>query len=425
VVDQEGILLLQSLLPEEIWRHREVFFFEGMQLQIGPCHRRYAIPEFFRAATREHASGVSLNDDDDLEGYEAGTPFPQEGIDPDDPQAAAKWAWNLEKRFRGAGHRGRFRITTFPNRAGGIHRFEGEFFVFQVRGRADLAASGYRWEPGKDTLWAVGGEFSDPFAARGLAWRQLRGQKSEQKWRQPDDVFVYVPSMRKMRRAGTPWVDGAFVPRYSVAGQTSAGGGMAFGDGSAAINPGAGASTAVSEDARAGLTGLFLRPNGYRWRLRGEKTVIAPINGRAIGYPIDPERNYGYSGLSVAHDTWDVRQAVVIEGALRMSGDGVRTLTVYVDRQTLMPLYWISRAGKRRLVEVGIPVHRYAADRRPTPHWPGGTPVYVFEPVAASFFDALAGRGGWLRESYELSSVPFDDSERKRMITNHALQRGH
>jgi len=425
IVDKQGMLLLKSLLPEEIWRHREVFFFEGMQMEIGPCHRRYARPGFYIEATRKHSGGVGLNGDDDLEGYVAGIPFPQGQIDPDDPQAAAKWAWNLEKRFRGAGHRGRFRITTIPNRAGGIHRFRGEFFVFQVRGRSDMASTGYRWEPGKDALWAVGGEFSHPFSARGLAWRQFRVEKSQRKWREPDDVFVYVPSLRKMRRAGSPWVDGAFMPRYSVAGQTSSGGGIMIGDGGGAISPAAGASTAVSEDARAGLTGLFLRPNGYRWRLRGETTVIAPLNAARDGYPIDPERNYGYSGLSVAHDTWDIRQAVVIEGALRQNAETLRTLTIYVDYQTLQPLYWISRTSKRRLVEVGILVHRYTSDRDPAPHWPGGTPAYIFEPVAASFFDALAGRGGWLRESFELSSLPYDDSERRRMITNHALQRGH
>ncbi len=84
-----------------------------------------------------------------------------------------------------------------------------------------------------------------------------------------------------------------------------------------------------------------------------------------------------------------------------------------------------TRTDKRRLVEVGILVHRYSGDREEPPVLADGATANVFEPVAASFFNALAGRGGWLRESYELKSTPYTESERRRMSTNHALQRGH
>ncbi len=423
-VDEQGILALQSLLPEEVWRHRDAFFFEGMLMEIGPCHRRYGAASAYREATDRFAGQASLDGNNNLEDYTAGLPFPQEWIDPGDEQAAAKWAWNLEKRWRGAGPHGRFRITNLPTRIGPVLRFTGEFFVFQVAGRADLPESAYRWSGNDKMLWAVGGEFEAPFSARGLAWRQFRPPKTERRWRESDDVFVYVPSLRKMRRSGTPWVDGAFVPSYVVAGQTSGGGGVALGEGGA-VNPAAGPSLAISENARSGLTGLFLRPNAYVWRLRGTQNVIAPLNGRNDGWPVREERNYGYSGLSVAGDRWDVRHAVVIEGALRNRTETIRTLTIYVDYQTLQPLYWVTRTSKRRLVEVGILVHRYSNDREDPPTWPDGRPGAVFEPVAASFFNALAGRGGWLRESYGVTSLPYDDSQRRRMSTNHALQRGH
>jgi hypothetical protein len=227
-----------------------------------------------------------------------------------------------------------------------------------------------------------------------------------------------------MRRGGTPWVDGAYVPAYTVAGQTSGGGGVALGGGGS-INPGAGPSLAVSEDARSGLTGLLLRPNAYVWRLRGTQTVLAPINGVNGGWPNRDERNYGYSGLSVAGDRWDVRHAVVIEGALRNKDETIRTLTIYVDYQTLQPLYWVTRTTKRRLVDVGVLVHRFSGDADEPTTWPDGTPANVFEPVAASFLNALAGRGGWLRESHGVVSTPYGESERGRMVTNHSLQRGH
>lgn len=422
-ISAEGLLALQSLLPAAIWRHRERFFFEGMSLEIGPCQRRYPVPAFYSEATRKFSGQVSLDKQGNLENYVAGVPFPPDSIDPQSEVAAAKWAWNLEKRFRGAGYAGRFRITDFPNRMGSIMRYRGDFFAFQAAGRADQADNDYRSPGTGSLLWATGGKFVAPFGARELAWRQLRTIASEQAWNRPDDIFVYVPSLRKSRRSGTPWVDGAFMPRYSVADQSQGGGGLALGGGS--INPGAGPSLAVTENARAGLTGLYLRPNAYRWRLRGEQAVIAPINTIRPGWPSVEGRNYGASGLSVASDRWDVRHAVVIEGLLRQSSETIRSLTIYIDYQTLQPLYWITRTGKRRLVEVGILVHRFAGDRSDKPRWPGDSPSLVFEPVAASFVNALAGRGGWLRESHELKSVPFDASAIKRMTSTSSLNRGH
>ena len=94
----------------------------------------------------------------------------------------------------------------------------------------------------------------------------------------------------------------------------------------------------MSEYLRRGFATLSLRPNAYVWRLLGEREVLAPINSSHDGYPTDPERNFGPSGLSIASDRWDVRQAVVIEGLARFR-DQFKTLTVYVDYQTQQPLY--------------------------------------------------------------------------------------
>ena len=86
---------------------------------------------------------------------------------------------------------------------------------------------------------------------------------------------------------------------------------------SGSIQPTAGLSIAATENLRRGFVGMALRPNAYEWRLLEERPVLAPLNAKEIGYPEVPERNYGPSGLSVGSDTWDVRQAVVIEGRAR------------------------------------------------------------------------------------------------------------
>ncbi|MBW2274840.1 MAG: DUF1329 domain-containing protein [Deltaproteobacteria bacterium] len=431
ILIEDDLLILRQLIPKEIWNLREVFFHEGMRMEIGPCHRRYALPKSYRDATERYAGQPRIDRKGNLVDYSAGLPFPPDDIDPNAKDAATRWAFDLQQRYRGAGFRGKFRIADFPSSVGRVMKYEGEFYLIQTRHRADLAESDYALADSRQ-LFASGGEFFKPFDARNIMWRQFRTTRNEKRHTEPDDIFVYVPTMRKMRRSATSWVDGLFLPRYSVAGD-SGGGGIAIGGGGAggfgaptgAINPTAGLSIAVTEDMRRGLTGLTLRANAYQWRFLGEVDVLAPINGSRTGYPIDKERNFGVSGLSVASDRWDVRHAAVIEGALRLDNEDVRSLTVYVDYQTQQPLFWITRTGRRRLLDIGILVHRFSDDQVGYPQWPGGTLASVFEPVAAVFYTAGSGGGGWRRESYELLSTPFSEAEQRRFTTTDAIQHGH
>ncbi len=423
-VEADQLLMLRRLLPPVIWQHREVFFYEGMRMEIGDCHARYPVFGPYKTATELFRGEPRVDDDGNLQNYTAGLPFPPDDIDGRDPQSAVKWAWNLEQRYRGAGFRGSFRITELPARTGGILTYEGDLFFLQTGHRADHPESGYstRDDDG-DMVWAAGGEFATPFDARHLAWRQFRSEESEENWEEPDDIFVYVPAMRKQRRAGAGWVDGLYVPNYMGGGE-GAGGGMAIGGASGTISPTAGLNIAITEDKGHGLTGVTLRPNAYHWRYLGEQTVLAPLNTAYAGYPLDPKRNYGFSGLSVASDRWDIRYAVIIEGALKLPGSDVRTLEIWIDRQTQQPLYWVTRTGRRRLLDIGILAHRFTGDVPAYPEWPGGFPASIFEPVASFYYNALAGGGGWRRESYDLRSTPFSTAERRQMTSADNLGKG-
>jgi hypothetical protein len=431
VLHHEDLLILRQLLPSEIWRHREVFLFEGMSMEIGPCYRRYPVPASFRHATERFAGEPQLDDDNNLKNYTAGLPFPPEGIDPELEDAAAKWAWNLERRYRGAGFRGSFRLVDFPSRLGNIQRYRGSVFQLQSEGRSDLPEQDYQIPEADGMLWAAGGEFTHPFDARHLAWRQFRPNSSLKRYRNSDDTFVYIPTMRKMRRAATSWVDGMFMPSYSFGGD-GGGGPVPFGTGGGtggldsigSINPTSGQSIPQSMHINRGVTGLSIRPNAYVWRMRGYDDLLAPINASRRGYPKDMQRNFGNSGLSVASDRWEIRRTVVIEGALRVADEVLRTVTIHVDYQTQQPLYWMTRTDKRRLLEIGIFVHRFSGDVAGYPRWPGGTQALVFDPVAQVFYNALEGAGGWRRESYDMLSVPYEDKIRRSMTTSEPLQRG-
>ncbi|CAG1006357.1 hypothetical protein MYXO_03468 [Myxococcaceae bacterium] len=418
---------IRTLLPDEVWQHRGVFFFEGMWMQVGPCHRRYPVPKFFEDATAAHSANVRLDAEGNLEGYVAGLPFPPETIDASAPDAAARWAWDLALRYRGAGPTTRFRLVDMPGRIGSAEVYIGRFFLLQTKARADLVASGS--DSTNDALWVAGGRFEEPTNARELAWRQIRDEESLADYRDVDDTFVYVPAMRKPRRGATAWVDGVYVPQFRVSGTDGGGGAVPFGSGQygpeSSIAPTAGLSIAAAEHLRRGFEGLTLRPNAYRWTLKGERDVLAPINSANPGWPENPDRNYGESGLSVANDVWDVRRAVVIEGVARRSdADEVARLTVYIDRQTQQPLYWITRKRNGIILDVGILVHRYSGDVAEYPEWPGGGRALVFDPVAASFFAADDGLAGWRRESYDARSVPIGNAEVERLTSTEALVKG-
>jgi len=423
------LLLLRELLPPEIWKYRDTFFYEGMRLEIGPCFRRYPAGRWYDDATAANAGKAHVDDQGNLRGHVAGMPFPPETIDASDPQAGVEWAWNLELRYRGAGPVGSFRLLDLPDRIGSPEVYTGTFFLVATGNRADLPASKYRTPEASSKLWVAGGRFEEPFNARHLAWRQLRSLDSLGSYGKPDDTFVYVPTMRKARRAATAWVDGLYTPRYLVSGD-SGGGGVPFGSNqygpSGSIQPTAGLSIAATENLRRGFVGLALRPNAYQWRLLEERPVLAPINATELGYPESPERNYGPSGLSVGTDTWDVRQAVVIEGRARKVVDDLGYLRLWIDAQTGQPLYVITERPNRLGLDVGQLVHRWSGDDAKYPEWPGGGAANVFDPVAALFFDVASGRAGWRRESYDARSVPVDPAKLREMTATDSLEhRGH
>jgi hypothetical protein len=424
------MLLLGSLLPTEVWRNRDAFFHEGMRMELGPCHRRYAQAEWFDEATKRFAGQARIDADGNLSGHVAGLPFPPDSIDPESPDAGVKWAWNLERRYRGAGHVGSFRIVDMPSRMGGVQTYMGTWFLLQTSHRADLAASDYTLpEVADDSEWVAGGIFNEPTPARHLAWRQIRPLEVALHFEQPDDTFVYVPTMRKVRRAASGWVDGLYMPRYRVSGDAGGGpiplGGSNMMPGGSA-NPTAGESIQVTENLRRGFTGLALRPNAYEWRYQGEREVIAPINVTRGGYPQEKERNFGPSGLSIGNDRWDVRHAVILQGSLKERGQEYDLVTLWIDYQTAQPLYIVTRRRMaQQMVEVGILVSRYSGDLSAYPSWPGGAKARVFDPVAAMFYDATEGGSGWRRESFDLESVPPDESEIRRFTSPGFLDRGH
>jgi hypothetical protein len=413
-LDLGALRRIRFYLPPEVWQRRKLFFFEGQELEIGPCHRRYLPPHEFEEATREGAGRARVDREGNLRGWSGtGLPFAPSALEVGDPQAGAKWAWNYRYRYLGSGFRGAFEIRHVSQRRGSADVFAGEFFVQPFYGLTELAALDSR------RTIAAGGRFTRPALARGLAWRQFVSPEADREPNRSDDVFVWLPASRRTKRAPPAPTDGLYVPDYT---QARAAGTDVFqmpdvssGAGHADLGQAALAAT------RRGFTGLLLRPNTYEWRVERFQDVLAPINVRGA-LRSGERRSWGPSGLSLASERWDLRRAAVLRGVRRDPSNPVRELDLYVDAQTFVPLYLITRSGPGSVFEVVIFAGRFSADDPlAAAHEGAGDARGLILPVAQSAW--VAGDASWVRESFELRTDIPDRGELRELLSTRQLGR--
>jgi hypothetical protein len=428
VVDLGKAEVLKNYLPPALWDQRDHFFYEGQRLEIGPCFRDYAPPAFFQEATEKERGKTRLQDNGGIADYNAGLPFTPDTIAPDDPQAGLKWAWNVAERYQVGGFKAKFRVSDMVGRSGRAEPFEGELFLLQLAGRTDRAAAAYK-VPGAGTqAWVSGGMMTEPFAAREYAWRQYRDTATLTDPDRSDDLHAFLPEWRRVRRINSNQIEGIFMPSFSVgvqpATQLSVGAANAGGAvGGVAIGAGGGGGGAITPK-RTGFEGLVLRPLLYDFRLLGLQDVLTPINAVTPSYPEATERNYGPWGLSFASDRWDLRRALVLEGRFKgtRGGDQTARLVLYVDLETLQPLYYLSYDKRGEAIDVGMFVGRWSEDRADYPKWPDDPtrPVRVIDSVGESFANLSEG-GSWRRESWTAVSVPPSDSSLPGLLSVDSL----
>jgi hypothetical protein len=425
VLEASRLSLLRNYLPPEIWEHRERFFHDGMQLEVGPCFRDYAPPAYFAEATDRFRGKARLDEGGGLHDHVAGLPFHPDDIDPADRRAGLRWAWNAEHRWQAAGFRGRFRVSDLLGRIGRAEPFEGDIFKALLAHRADRADEGYRVPKTDPRFWVAGGRFSGPPDAREFAWLQYRDLESQWKRGRSDDLHTYLPNLRKVRRAAAHDLEGMYMPSFAVGVELRVMGGAEVGvDGLGGVGA---APPSTIQTKRSGFEGLETRPLLYTYAALGLQDVLAPINATAASYPEAPDRSFGPWGLSWASDRWELRRAIVIDGTIHELDPelGVARVRTWVDLQTLYPLYYASYDRKGELIDVGYFVGRWSEDRSDYPRWPDDAEreVRVIDPVGAAFAN-LKMRGSWRRESWNVVSVPPNDKELLRSLSLRQLQKG-
>jgi hypothetical protein len=419
--------VLRDYLPEFLWQERERFFYEGMRLEIGPCFRDYSAPDFYQQATADNAGKARLDESRGLVDYGAGMPFVPDSIAIDDPKAGLKWFWNVQQRYQAAGFSGKFRLTDLLGRVGRAEPFTGEMFKILLSHRADRADTGYETPNANDNHWVAGGLFFEPFNARENAWRQYRNVENMTVARRSDDLHAYLPQWRRVRRINANQVEGLYMPSFSVVAvslkKLAVGGGGGDAGGMAA-GIGAGGLGGTIQTKRSGYEGLEFRPNLYEPKIAGIHDVLAPINIAAPVYPEDEERSFGPWGLSFASDRWDFRRALVIDATLDadIGSDDVSQTLLYVDLQTLQPLYMATFDNRGEMTNVGIYAGRWSEDHAEYPRWPDDEDrqIRVLDSVGAAFAN-LSMNGSWRRESWDNVSTPPPDRTVKRMISTGEL----
>jgi hypothetical protein len=341
VVPFEKIEELKPFLPKEVWANRDFFFFEGMNLEIGPFYADYKPSPAYLEATAKFAGQPKLGPDGSLENYTAGQPFEIDKIDcKGDPEAGTKIIWDFHYRWSPPSGVSSFYYSYWDR---------GEELPLYYEGTGGGVQLSHRPEPsmlemggdmfrGETRVNVGGAEVTAPFDARGimlLTYRYKESDNALDKARN-DDTWVYVPTLRRVRR-------------ISTAQRTDAISGTDF-----------------TLDDLFSFNGVVPQ---YTWKCIGEQDVLAPFNTKVKGYPYQKDQNFGPYGLSFANDRWDLRHAVIVRMDPRNVEHPYAWKDIYIDKETLQPLYSFAYDQKEELWKILYHNHRWSGDESLTGKW--------------------------------------------------------
>jgi hypothetical protein len=384
VVTFDDLPRLERFLPPEFWANRDFFFHEGMQLEIGPSLADYSPAEVYERATAKHSGAVRLGPESSLVGYTAGQPFPVDALDcAGDPQAGAKLAWNFVLRWEGFGGTPVDFYYSYWDR--------GEELPLYYQGKSQTISLAFRPEPqyagnGGDVFrnekrYQAGGPTVDaPFDARGIMLLSYRYKASfgPTATARNDDSWVYVPTLRRVRRV-------------SSAQRTDAVSGTDF-----------------TFDDLFSFNGIVPQ---YDWTCRGEMDVLAPTRSKVKAYPYEKDHNFGPYGLSYADDRWELRHALRIRFTPRNADHPYHHKDVYVDRNSMEPLYSFAYDRKGELWKIIWHNHRWSEDPGYTEYegWEGVPEPRDLTVVSDTIVNVQTGTGNriefWNRSGTPLESV--------------------
>jgi hypothetical protein len=333
VIAYEDLDLLSGYIPEPFWENREYLFFEGMTLEIGAFYADFGPTEERKALTARYAGQARVGQDGGLENYTLGLPFPK--IDPDDPLAGMKHAWNQDYKHDALEGRASFYFTYWDRGEQLPLYYQGNAWLMRLSRRTDHADNGGNVFKTEKRKGAGGIKVTAPFDVRGInavGYRYLPADGPREKAKD-DDAWAYIPSLRRVRR-------------FSGSRRNDAIGGTDF-----------------TPDDGGSFAGIVPQ---YDWKYIGETDVLSPVDTRLSGYPMDEKGgNFGPLGFSLGNDIWQVRRAVVLEFIPKSEDHIYSRKRFWFDKQTYMPLYSAAYDTRDRLWKLIYHAHRWTESPAP------------------------------------------------------------
>jgi hypothetical protein len=385
VVTLDQIDSLRKYLPPEFWANRDFFFYQGMKLEIGPSFADYSPSQAYQDATARFAGRSKLGPENSLESHTAGQPFPMDQIDcKGDPQAGVKIVWNFDHRWTGDGSAASYYYSYWDRGEELPLYFEGTSRTIQLAHRVEpayLETDGdiFRGEKRKS---AFGVEVNAPFDVRGTVLLTYRYKDSEKPRAQSknDDTWVYVPTLRRVRR-------------ISRAQSTDAVSGTDF-----------------TFDDLLSFSGVVPQ---YEWTCLGEMELVAPMNSQVKAYPYARDHNFGPYGLSYADDRWELRKAVKIRFVPTNPDHPYQHKDLYLDRQTLEPMYSFAYDRKGELWKIIWHNHRWSAGFEEYAAWAGVSEPRDLRVVSDTIVNVQTGTGNRI-EFWDNHGTPLASKGRIR-----------
>jgi hypothetical protein len=171
---------------------------QGYSFKIKPS-KIYSPPKEYLQATKVYAGPVRLGRNGELLNYVAGQPFPQ--IDPQDPEAGSKLAWNFYWRWSGddykdgGGSKQDRIIRAIIEKDGSERRLDNISHNIKTRSRVTVAPTPII--PGYEHIeWMKLLASEYPRDTAGTTILEIRYLDPQRE----DDFYVYVPSIRRVRR---------------------------------------------------------------------------------------------------------------------------------------------------------------------------------------------------------------------------------
>ena len=342
VITFDQLEKLRPFLPTEFWDNRDFFFYEGMKLEIGPFQADYSPAAAYHAATEKFRGQARLGPDGSLENHTAGQPFPMAEIDClGDPHAGLKIIWNFDYQWRGGGGAASFYYSYWDRGEQLPLYYEGSARTVELSHRAEpqyLEKQGGDIFRGEKRKNAFGVQVDAPFDARGITllsyrYKNTDGPRADAK---NDDTWVYVPTLRRVRR-------------ISTAQRTDAVAGTDF-----------------TFDDLFSFAGIVPQ---YDWTCLGERKMLGPMNSMVKAFPYEKEHNFGPYGLSYADDRWELRDVVVIRMTPKNSDHPYHHKDIYIDKETLTALYSFAYDQKEELWKILWHNKRWSEDNSLTGSW--------------------------------------------------------